>query len=220
MNINHFYHIWADANWQDPLTDHLIALHDNGLYDQLNVFNIGIVGSLFNINQVKQYLQEHGGDKVSIVVEVENGVEQDTIDFMIDSDAAGYALYSSTNDIFQDNEYEHNFRKELNKVLIKDWEKCRILLNDYSIVGAYYLVPELKVSEVRLKNMVADELKNDDVKITRFTSHVELYDAGYFSSNFFWTHLKYLKALGKPERGTTSSDHYIKNVKVLKSSKL
>jgi hypothetical protein len=34
-------------------------------------------------------------------------------------------------------------------------------------------------------------------------------ERGHFSSNFWWTHLKYVKALGYPERVETTTDPYL-----------
>jgi hypothetical protein len=211
MNLHHFYHIWADGNWQIPLTEHLIALHDSGLYDELNTLKIGIVGSEENIEKVKEYLQNNAGDKESIVIEKVDGVEQDTMDkmveFSIDND--GHVFYANTKGSLEDVKYEHDFRRELNKTLIGDWKSWETLLSEYSIVGAYYVVPELSTDELRLNNMLGEYVKKD-TKLVKFTAQTELYDKGNFSSNFFWTHLKYINLLGNPKRRKNVEDVYFK----------
>ena len=46
--LAHFYHVYADGAWQDPLTEHLAALDASGLGAALDVKAAGIVGSPAN----------------------------------------------------------------------------------------------------------------------------------------------------------------------------
>ena len=43
--LAHFYHVYADGAWQDPLAEHLAALEASGLGAALDVKAAGVVGS-------------------------------------------------------------------------------------------------------------------------------------------------------------------------------
>jgi predicted phosphoribosyltransferase len=43
--LAHFYHVYADGAWQDPLAEHLAALDASGLGAALDVRAAGIVGT-------------------------------------------------------------------------------------------------------------------------------------------------------------------------------
>lgn len=76
--MHHFYHVYADGDWFDPVGDHLEALRRNGLKDELQTFNIGFVGSSANIDKVHEFLQTHGVKYVT-VDEQPDGWEQVTL---------------------------------------------------------------------------------------------------------------------------------------------
>lgn len=41
----HAYHVYAAGNWAQPVTEHCRALVDYGLYDELDTFMVGFVGT-------------------------------------------------------------------------------------------------------------------------------------------------------------------------------
>lgn len=51
--IAHWYHVYADGTWQEPVTEHLTALEDSGLANALDHLTVGIVGSPENREAVK-----------------------------------------------------------------------------------------------------------------------------------------------------------------------
>ncbi len=60
MLLHHFYHIYADGQWKEPVSEHLRALKEFGLYENLKTFKIGFVGSQENIRQAHQFIQSLG----------------------------------------------------------------------------------------------------------------------------------------------------------------
>lgn len=77
MDLHHFYHVYADGAWQDPVVDHLLALRQNGLYQQLKSFNIGFVGSQENIKEVRSFLDDECS--YTVVASQPDGFEQITL---------------------------------------------------------------------------------------------------------------------------------------------
>ena len=54
--LYHFYHIYADGQWQIPVSQHIAALKKWDLINNLAAFKVGIVGTPENRTQVIQYL--------------------------------------------------------------------------------------------------------------------------------------------------------------------
>jgi len=78
MTIHHFYHVYADGGWREPVTEHLQAIKQSGLDEYLNGFHVGIVGSGNNRVQVIEELDK-SGLPYSICAEAEDGWEQVTM---------------------------------------------------------------------------------------------------------------------------------------------
>jgi len=188
MKIYHYYHIWADGKWELPVSEHLAVLNESALMGNLKEFNIGIVGKEENRIKVKEYLEKNVL-KYSIVAEANEGFEQETMDKMVEcSSKNGVILYAHTKGSSNDTEFEHIWRRSMNHDLIKDWVSCLELLGLYAAVGTHYAIPTDS-------GMICN---NRNVKTER----------GFFYGNFFWTHVRYAKALGYPNRSLTSYEIY------------
>jgi hypothetical protein len=203
--IYNFYHLWVDGNWKTPLNDHISFLEDSLLYGNIEKVYVGLVGSPTNRITVKEYLRLNAGLKYEVCVEADSGFEQVTQDKMVDfaQDHDGYVFYNHGKASFNDVEFEHAWRKELYSVLVGSWRKAVRKLKEHSMVGTYYLTPKHTAKEGRLKG------DSDDVKYSKFMDLEVMEEKGHFSSNFWWTHLKYVKALGYPERVETTTDPYL-----------
>jgi hypothetical protein len=58
LKLHHFYHIYADGNWKEPVSEHIQALTLSGLLDNLTTFAIGFVGTPENCYAVQQFLKD------------------------------------------------------------------------------------------------------------------------------------------------------------------
>lgn len=89
--MHHFYHVYADGDWNEPVRDHIEALRRNGLLENLASINIGFVGSTENINEVHKLLRENG-IPYNTVDEQPDGWEQVTLrhleEFVKDNEGA------------------------------------------------------------------------------------------------------------------------------------
>lgn len=56
MNLHHFYHVYAAGNWAQPVTEHCKALTEYGLYDELDTFMVGFVGTDEQVAAVRSTL--------------------------------------------------------------------------------------------------------------------------------------------------------------------
>lgn len=56
MKITHFYHVFADGDWETPAEEHIEALVASELIDNLSDMFLGIVGAPPNRDRVKRKL--------------------------------------------------------------------------------------------------------------------------------------------------------------------
>jgi hypothetical protein len=188
-NIHIFFHIWADGKWLIPTLKFVNALRESGLDKEAKSINFGVVGSLPNLNKVKEYLYNTSLD-YKIVGHSYNGFEQETLDKIIDlKEDDGYIFYAHTKGASNDTEFEHYWRESMFDDLIHDWKSCVSLLEDHAAVGCHYAVPI------------------DGADQVCYNQHIGT-DRGYFYGNFWWSHLRYLKAIGKPDRSPTTFEIY------------
>jgi hypothetical protein len=192
--IHHFYHIWADGHWQDPLSDHLSALKESVIIEQLSSCNFGIVGNKNNREDVKSYLEKHSQFGVverrslkrktinyNICTEVDFGFEQETMDKILElEDEDALILYAHTKGSYNNTKFEHEWRQSMTNDLVNHWAECLYHLESHAAVGCHY-------TNLTEKGVVC-------------TGDVVRKERGLFYGNFWWSHLRYLKLMGKPNR--------------------
>jgi hypothetical protein len=184
IKIYHFYHIWADGKWQSPLSDHISALKESGIIDILSSWNIGLVGNKKNRKEVKEFLKAR---KINYIIcnEIDFGFEQETMDKILDiNDQDALVLYAHTKGSYNDTEFEHEWRKSMTNDLVNHWAECLYHLQSHAAVGCHYTTLEEKGPLC--------------------TGEVVRKERGMFYGNFWWAHLRYLKAIGKPDRSPTT----------------
>jgi hypothetical protein len=208
MNIYHFYHIWADGEWQIPLDEHIEVLYRSHLYEVLNIFSIGLIGSKDNREHVKTYLKNRGIE-FEICVEADEGFEQKTLEQIIRSDFEdGYVLYAHTKGSYTSNQANTNWRRNLTSRLVFEWINNIDLLKTHSAVGSRYytLVDEI---EDDVKEIYSLPLSSFECTPASIVSR-----KGVFLGNFWWSHLRYLKQLDIPESDNRfKAEHILFNLK-------
>ena len=139
--IHHFYHVYADGDWHFKLSDHIRALKTYGLYDNLESFNIGCVGSDENFNNVVSLLQENG-IKCTIVAHANTGWEQVTLNHLwlkAKTHKNDIFLYCHTKGAANISELNETWRRGMTRKLVVEWERCVYALEQsYSTVGCHY----------------------------------------------------------------------------------
>ena len=140
MKITHFYHIYADGQWKDPVKEHIIALRQSQLMYNLDNFFIGFVGQKKNIESVKKFLRTCGVD-YSVVAEEELGWEQVTMnklrDFVHQND--GWIFYAHSKGAYDPSPINIAWRKSMTYYNIINWEKAVSYLDDYDTVGTHWV---------------------------------------------------------------------------------
>jgi hypothetical protein len=139
--IHHFYHVYADGDWLFKLSDHIRALKTYGLYEKLESFNIGCVGSDANFNNVVAFLQEND-IKCTIVSHAHVGWEQVTLNHLwlkAKTHQNDIFLYCHTKGAANIAHTQEIWRMGMTKKLVVEWERCvPWLKGEYSTLGCHY----------------------------------------------------------------------------------
>jgi len=175
-DLHHFYHVYSKGSWQDPLSEHVSALKQSELLNNLKTFQVGLVGPESTRNDVKKYLNSEG-IKYTVCAEVEDGWEQETQDKIYDfaQNNEGYVLYAHTKNAVTINPLHIAWRKSMTYHTVIIWKDVIKHLDEgCCAVGSHYL-----------------EGGNENVKTV----------SGFFAGTFWWTHLKYVRNFPeKPDR--------------------
>jgi len=210
-NIYHFYHIWADGDWQESVEEHINALERSNLIRVLSSFEVGIVGNRENIDSVKTYLKNRG-IAYNVCSESIEGYEDITLNAIrLYNKEDGYVLYAHTKGSYTQSQGNTNWRRNLTRRLVMEWMNCIDLLDDYSAIGSRYFV---------LKDGLPEETDISQQPLINFrcisSSKIEA-RKGVFFGNFWWSHLRYLKQLkplGKLNLDTRfEAEHWLYHLK-------
>lgn len=145
MNLHHYYHIYADGNWQQPVSEHIKALRDYGLISALKTLAIGMVGSDTNCTAVREYLQAEGicyhlADVQTI------GWEQVTQikmwEFSKEND--GLMLYAHSKGSSDGSDVNIRWRRSMIYCNVIKWQECMKQLATHNAVGCHWLQPLLE----------------------------------------------------------------------------
>lgn len=175
MNLHHFYHIYADGNWQQPVIEHIRALKEYGLYEALSTFKIGFVGSKYNVVQVISYLADQG-----VLFEMcdnkQTGWEQVTQIPMweFSQKRDGLILYAHSKGASNTNEVNTRWRRSMTYWNVIRWKDCIEKLKDHDAVGNHWIQPLLEgMPEHKPGNYM-------------------------FAGTFFWTKCEVMREFPKP----------------------
>jgi len=172
--MHHFYHIFADGNWRDAVTEHMTALR-MGLIDNLTTFNIGIVGRPRNRRVVKQFLVEQG-IFFNIIAEAERGWEQVTQIPMWEFSKLndGLILYAHSKGASNSSNGNIRWRRSMIYWNVINWTDCVERLKTHGAVGCHWIQPIIgAMPEHKVGNFM-------------------------FAGTFFWTHCELMRTWPKP----------------------
>lgn len=141
MELRHYYHIFADGQWEVALKDHINALKSSGLYDAIPEINVGIVGHPINRNDVVDFL-DIKNIKYTIVNEENSGWEQVTLVKLRQSaeeTPPHKILYAHTKGAANPSPINTYWRTDMTKEVVDKWRSATCLLEDHDAVGAFWI---------------------------------------------------------------------------------
>lgn len=143
IRIHHFYHLYADGNWQMCVPDHIRALVHYGLYSNLASLNIGFVGTPANITMAQEYLTLHGL-AFNVAATAPSGWEQVTLDPLYDKakeDPDSYFVYAHTKGAANFATINNTWRLGMTRVNIVEWERAVQALKDGATTAGCHYYP-------------------------------------------------------------------------------
>lgn len=141
MRLAHYYHCYAIPGWKPIMESHLNTLIANGLPEFLGAFNLGIVGTKEQRQEVIDYCNTI--ITTNVVNEADSGWEQVTlIPLWKDAGSYDYVLYAHTKGVTLQNRVNTNWRQSMTNGVVRDWAKCVEALQTHDAAGLYWLTPE------------------------------------------------------------------------------
>lgn len=171
--IHHFYHIYADGKWMEPVSEHVRALK-MGLIDNLDTFHVGIVGSETNRQAVKDYLL-NTQIEFFVCAEEATGWEQVTQIKMWSfcQDNEGLMLYAHSKGSSDPSDVNIRWRRSMTWHCVINWEFAMEKLKDHGAYGCHWIKPLLSMPEHKFGNFM-------------------------MAGTFYWIHCDKLKGFMKP----------------------
>ena len=184
MKLIHYYHIYCGGGgqWQLIMHQHMMALCNYGLIEQLDEIRVGIVGPPDQRKVVKEILDNSlVAAKIKVVVTRTNAWEQATLTEMYkasQTEDAAY-LYAHTKGGSDPSLVKQMWCRSMIFFNIVAWERTLVELEKVDAVGCHWLCTE-QFPEIRDHN------------------NPEGYP--YFAGNFWWAKSSHIRELGEPLR--------------------
>lgn len=153
--IHHFYHIYADGQWLQPVSEHVRALKEYGLYENLTSLHIGFVGTRENQLAAHQYIQSQGL-VYTIADEQKSGWEQATMIPMHDFSKhhEGFILYAHSKGASDPSAVNIRWRRSMTWHNVCKWKYAINKLQDHGAYGCHWIQPLLSMPEHRQGNFM------------------------------------------------------------------
>lgn len=148
MNVAHFYHVWSDGHWQQPVAEHLDALDEA---EFSGYFAVGIVGS--NRNRAEVMREILGRRPINRVAIAREGFEQVTLTDLHRYAAKrdGAVMYAHTKGAHDNTEFRAAWRWSMTSQVVQRWrENIAELEAGHDAVGCHWL------TETEFPGIVAD----------------------------------------------------------------
>jgi hypothetical protein len=142
MKLHHFYHCYADGNCETPIREHIGALLSSGLYNELETFQIGFVGSKQKRDEAKHCISTLGVE-FEVCAEADHGWEQVTQIPMWEyaHGKEGAMLYAHTKGASNGEDVNVRWRRSMTYWNVLRWKDCAYLLETYEAVGCHWIYP-------------------------------------------------------------------------------
>ncbi|SRR6266496_2602807 len=133
----HFYHVWADGNWQEPAQSHLARVRGSGLNPDR--FMAGVVGTGTRLRAARKWLESRGIDVIAVEDE---GYEQVTLSYArswaATVDPETPVLYAHTKGAYNLSALTRAHREIMSGAVIEQWRDAVEALKDHDVAGVMW----------------------------------------------------------------------------------
>ncbi len=139
--LHHFYHVYADGAWREPVEEHLEALATSGLGAQDNFsLNIGFVGSDENTAAVREFLHHHS-IRWREIGSTREGWEQVTLSVLARESHAseGFVFYAHTKGASAPTVFNTAWRERMTHHTVTCWRQALQSLETHHAYGCHWM---------------------------------------------------------------------------------
>lgn len=191
--VYHFYHVYADGDFNDSVNENFYILARSKLLYVLDNVYVGIVGSKQNRDKAKDLIKKY--TNFTIINESDEGFEQSTLNPMIkfirEREENVKVLYTHTKGSHSNTEINTMWRRNMNKNLICNWVNCVNKLQEYDAIGCYFLTPGHYYYENNKVKKINLDTNPDSFKIYKTVEQ----NCNMFAGNFWWSKKSYMDRL-------------------------
>jgi len=139
-DLYHFYHVFADGEWEEAADEHFTALKEHGLYENLKGFYLGVVGKDENREAVKKKTLDYGFNAY-IRAEAPLAWEQLTLEALRRHCTVndGNILYAHTKSAFNHVDINIGWRSSMCYYNVVKWREAIQHLEDVDTVGCHWV---------------------------------------------------------------------------------
>ena len=136
----HFYHVYADGQWETPVTEHINALQTSDILRHLNDIYIGIVGQPNNrLAVVRAFHNE--GIYPQVAAEADEGWEHVTLEALRKRSAAvdDVVFYAHSKGAANPTAINIAWRKSMTYYNVIQWRQNLAALQDHDTSGCHFI---------------------------------------------------------------------------------
>jgi hypothetical protein len=140
-DLHHFYHIYADGEWQEPVEEHLEALRASGLGKEDGFsLNVGLVGNESNITAVRKFLSNQS-IRWAEIASSQEGWEQVTLEVLARESHTleGFAFYAHTKGASVPSRFNTAWRQRMTFYRVAHWRDAIRALETHHAYGCHWM---------------------------------------------------------------------------------
>lgn len=139
--LHHFYHIYADGEWREPVKEHLQALKTSGLGAEGGFsLSVGLVGNDRNTAAVRDFLNGHSIGWREVASSQE-GWEQVTLNALARESHTleGFVFYAHTKGASTPSRFNADWRQRMTFYTVTRWREALLSLETHHAYGCHWM---------------------------------------------------------------------------------
>lgn len=201
--MHHFYHVYAAGKWQQPVTEHCRALVDYGLYDELNTFMVGFVGTDEQVKAARCTLDVLV-PKYEVCATAATGWEQVTLNSLYEfsQDHDGPISYAHTKGSSRNAPIDEPWRRMMEYHNFVQWQRPVEAVRDGATIAGCYWLGGATPSGAETKWI------NGRIPVV-----TEIKPGGIFGGNYWWATCELVRRNMPPDPSSRhAAEHWLGQV--------
>jgi hypothetical protein len=138
MTIDHFYHVYAGGQWEQPVEEHLQALYQSGLAEHIEHMYVGYVGPIDRIAAAEKAITN--AVPCTTITRSATGWEQETMGLIPHYLSGNPVMYAHTKGSSDPSPINIAWRRSMTIECILNWPRALDALQSYDIAGCHWLM--------------------------------------------------------------------------------